>query len=356
MESKYKYKIETDKEPTQFIVYKAIIPSERIYIGITSKSLGDRISEHAYTAFTLNKQYPMARSIRKYNIINIQWSIVDYANSWEDLCELEKYWIKELNTYINDEDSNGLNVTKGGEGAFDYKYTDEQLKKISISRKLYYKEHPEVLIEISIKFKKYYSNPNNIKVSTEKRKINFENNPEIRIKMSNSRKQHFLIRENREKASISQGGRSFSVYKKVVNEFIGKWISQTLCAKDLNLNQTKINQCLMNNNHESKGYIFIFDDENTEENLNDKLNYVKKTSKVFNVYKKEDNSFVMTSHNQHDCARILDIKNEGIYSCLNKRTKKHKGYLFYYLDDDPNLNVNKKSPSEKEVIFNAKSW
>lgn len=38
-----------------FIIYKAVSPSNKIYIGITSKSLSDRKSVHKYDAIIAKK-------------------------------------------------------------------------------------------------------------------------------------------------------------------------------------------------------------------------------------------------------------------------------------------------------------
>jgi hypothetical protein len=59
--------------------------------------------------------------------------------------------------------------------------------------------------------------------------------------------------------------------------------------------------------------------------------------KEFNVYKKEDNSFGMNFHTQKECSELLNIHVAGIRNCLKGRAKSIKGYLFYYIEEDPNL-------------------
>lgn len=127
-EKKIKPKIrveKTTKSKTKFIVYKAQSPSNRMYIGITSVPLKRRIYRHVYSAITQNKQYAFSRAIRKYGIDNIEWEIIDYAKDYNELLELEKYWIKKLNTVV----PNGYNLTSGGEGTFGYHLTEDQQAK-----------------------------------------------------------------------------------------------------------------------------------------------------------------------------------------------------------------------------------
>jgi len=290
--SKYKYVIETEKESTKFIVYKATTPSKRIYIGITTQRMKTRITEHVSSAFTMKRQYPFARSIRKYGINNIKFSIIDYANSLEELYIFEQYWIKELNTCINDIDSNGLNITRGGAGSGD-------------AVKQFYINHPEKVIEVSNKLKEYFKD-----------------------------------REHREKHSISTGGRPFFVYNRFTGEYVGRWINCNLCTEDLNLHRKPIQRCLTKESKYSGDYIFIYEDDYSDDELEIRLQNARNNMqrlKLFNVYKEADNSFIMTSNNQAECARILGLDSQYINKCLRGKNKQHKGHLFYYPENDPNL-------------------
>lgn len=61
---------------------------------------------------------------------------------------------------------------------------------------------------------------------------------------------------------------------------------------------------------------------------------IKKGSTCFNVYNYNTGNFVGAWINHRECARILNIPPEGIWSCLNKRAKSHKGYIFIDAKED----------------------
>lgn len=314
-EIQIKYTINTNKKPTSFIVYKAQSPSNKTYIGITSKTLEKRIRCHIHSALKVNIQYAFARAIRKYKK-KISWEIIDYANSWEELCELEKYWINKLNTF----GSNGYNLTLGGEGSYGYIKTEEQIKNSKNA------------------VNKYFSIPENREKASQILKKIYKDNPEKRVKMSNTLKEYYSVLENREKAAVSHGLKPFNVYKKDTGEFVGQWISQQLCVEDLNfLSHSQVSCYLSGKYKNANGYIFIYVSDDIYNNFQDLLNSQRNKFKTFNVYKKEDNSFVMTNDNKTECATLLNLDPSAIIKCLKCKIKSHKGYLFYYLDNDPNL-------------------
>ena len=110
------------------------------YIGYTTKTLGERIKIHLYKSrCKTNKHYfylfPLA--IRKYGIENFKWEILCECSSIEECCEMEKFYIRTINTIT----PNGYNLTEGGNGGIQ---SDETKEKISFSLKKYYSEnkHP----------------------------------------------------------------------------------------------------------------------------------------------------------------------------------------------------------------------
>ena len=391
----YKYEIITNKEETRYKIYKAITPSGRIYVGMTGKIITDRISGHVYTAIKENKQYPFSRSIRKYGIENIKWYIIDYANSDKEMRELEIYWIKELNTYIRNKGSNGLNLTPGGEGVIGYKYNLKERKELSERRKIYYIEHPEAREESSKRLKNLRNDPkfdknrreafeeftkDSIRMESMKQACRqvYDNNPELRehmIDVANERwshpenkekhseimqqyyikhpetlekskeglKQYLEVyikdRDLREKSSISHGAKPFNVYNKLTGQFIGQWISLTLCSEDLEVKLGNLKRCLSSKTSYAYDYILIYIDEDNEQELQKRIEKAKKNErfKQFNVYKKEDDSFIMSLNSLKKCSEILSIPKNNIGKCLYGKLKQTHGYLFYYPENDPFL-------------------
>lgn len=105
----------------KYIVYKITNQiNNKSYIGITTRSLEERWSEHLKEAFNPNsKQYNtiFKKALRKYNVDSWKKEIIDLsAKSLNELKEKEKYWIEFYNTYAFSENSKGYNSTFGGDG------------------------------------------------------------------------------------------------------------------------------------------------------------------------------------------------------------------------------------------------
>lgn len=97
--------------------------NDKKYVGITSVGYKERYKQHKLTAKNeYDKRgknqsgYPLYNSMRKYGIDNFELTLLEKVDTFERACELEKKYIKELNTYINAKNNRGYNQTKGGEG------------------------------------------------------------------------------------------------------------------------------------------------------------------------------------------------------------------------------------------------
>jgi len=78
-----------------FYIGKSVNPKERFY-------------KHKYNASQTNSQTHLYRAMRKYGTDNFSMSILDEANSTEELDDKEKMWINKLDPKYN--------MTKGGDG------------------------------------------------------------------------------------------------------------------------------------------------------------------------------------------------------------------------------------------------
>ena len=102
-----------------FIVY--VITNKvngKQYVGITSTDIKSRIQHHiseAYNKNSINYNNPFKRAIRKYGMDNFEIEIKYENLTCEEAQKLEITTIKELNTYILNENSNGYNATFGGD-------------------------------------------------------------------------------------------------------------------------------------------------------------------------------------------------------------------------------------------------
>lgn len=74
------------------------------------------------------------KAIRKYGKENFDWQIIYQSkDSKHCLKSMEEYFIKENNSYIYFNNSNGYNMTLGGEGMLGFKHSEKSKIKNSVS-------------------------------------------------------------------------------------------------------------------------------------------------------------------------------------------------------------------------------
>lgn len=109
------------------IIYKATNKKNgKIYIGQTSRTLKERMSEHIrhnLTAFD--------KALQKYGIESFTVEQIDTANSIDELNEKEKYWIAKYNSVL----PNGYNMCAGGDNTLGYHHREESKQKMSTVKK-----------------------------------------------------------------------------------------------------------------------------------------------------------------------------------------------------------------------------
>lgn len=101
------------------IIYKCTFPNSKVYIGQTKRTLYERQNEHKRHSNNKNSPLyntPIYNAIRKYGYENLEWEIIDSANSQEELDNKERHWIEIYNSYLYSENSNGYNLDTGGVG------------------------------------------------------------------------------------------------------------------------------------------------------------------------------------------------------------------------------------------------
>lgn len=98
----------------------------KIYIGITNQGSGARYRHHWYES-RIGEPSPIHRSMAKYGEDNFTLEIIDFAETYKELKEKEKFWIKKFNST----DRNiGYNLTEGGDGTFGRMHSEETKEKI----------------------------------------------------------------------------------------------------------------------------------------------------------------------------------------------------------------------------------
>lgn len=100
----------------------------KVYIGKTSLSVEKRFQQHINDSKKERfEKRPLYDAIRKYGIDNFSVDIVETNISDEEINDKEIFYIKENNSYIGFENSNGYNATLGGDSR---KYKDFSVENI----------------------------------------------------------------------------------------------------------------------------------------------------------------------------------------------------------------------------------
>lgn len=97
----------------------------RGYIGVTSRTIKQRWSEHFYDARQGVKGMAISRAITKYGAENFSIEPICSARSWQDICAMEAVLIMQNGTRA----PNGYNLSDGGEGPFGVKRTAESVER-----------------------------------------------------------------------------------------------------------------------------------------------------------------------------------------------------------------------------------
>ena len=103
----------------------------KVYIG-QARNIEKRWKEHKNNIKICDQV--LYRAMRKHGFENFSFEILMLCE--EDLLNLmEKYYIEKYNSYIHAENSNGYNMTTGGEGNKGYKHTKKSKQKMKGQRK-----------------------------------------------------------------------------------------------------------------------------------------------------------------------------------------------------------------------------
>lgn len=98
----------------------------KVYIGITNQGSGARYRHHWYES-RIGEPSPIHRSMAKYGEDNFTLEIIDFADTYDELKEKEKYWIREYDSMNREK---GYNLTEGGDGTFGKIHSEETKDKI----------------------------------------------------------------------------------------------------------------------------------------------------------------------------------------------------------------------------------
>lgn len=94
-------------------IYKITSPSNKVYIGQSTKSVEDKIHSYVLCERYTKSKRKIVVAIKKYGWKNMHFEIIDEDATWskEELNAREIFWISHYNSI-----SDGYNMTTGGDG------------------------------------------------------------------------------------------------------------------------------------------------------------------------------------------------------------------------------------------------
>lgn len=114
-----------------YTIYKATNKHNgKVYIGF-SKNWPQRINGHNYDRRYGNSSHKaFYNAIQQYGWDSFEWKAIYQSLDFEHtLTEMEPYFINEYRSWVRFEDSNGYNITRGGEGTTGWKRSPELIEQ-----------------------------------------------------------------------------------------------------------------------------------------------------------------------------------------------------------------------------------
>lgn len=107
----------------------------KVYVGYDS-NWPKRKHEHRYNSLHTESNQVFYNAIRKYGWDNFEWSVIYQSEDAEHTLKvMENHFIEQYRSYVHYPDSNGYNMTLGGEGTIGCVLTEETRQKISAALK-----------------------------------------------------------------------------------------------------------------------------------------------------------------------------------------------------------------------------
>lgn len=101
--------------------------SGKCYIGQSIQKPNQRRLEHIHSSRHTNRTYHFSNAIKKYGVDAFDWEVLEYADSLDELNELEEKYIEKYDS-IN----SGYNIREGGNNKL---HSEESKKRMSEAQK-----------------------------------------------------------------------------------------------------------------------------------------------------------------------------------------------------------------------------
>lgn len=267
----------------------------------------------------------------KYGEDNFSFDVIEEC-PYDDLDEREEYWIRELNTYVNYENSNGYNLTVGGGGT-----------------KIY---HPVLQFDLKGNFIAEWDSPRHASIETG---IDIQG---IQGSVSKSYKHGrgyiWIYKEDYVDKSSLDWYMDRKCYRTVLQydrdaNLVKTWDS--LAEAERGTGWKNIVNCLLHNIYTTHGYVFVYEDEGI---IVDKEYCDFAFTRINNIcnhpfYQLDKDGNIVKRYN---CLResIEDGYNERMVNeCCRELRDKYKGYLWCYVE-----NIDKYTKEYCNEIINRK--
>lgn len=232
------------------IVYLISFPNKKKYIGITTTSFKERKQSHISHRNSSN--LPVHNALAKHKD-RVTWEIIDKGDNWNELKKMEIKYIKKYKSHISE---NGYNLTIGGDGTVGYKHSDESKLRNSERRKEHFKDAKNRKKQSKAGIIAHHENPKLAKEHSRFQTKRFKDQGE-RDRVAEGMRKYLSKKENLERHSRVRGGKEFFVMDTEGN-VIAEYLIQAECAREMNLQHSKINLCLKGKRKTHGGYIFKY--------------------------------------------------------------------------------------------------
>jgi len=305
----------------KYVVYKVINKiNGKLYIGKTY-NFEKRKREHFCD---INDDLPFHRALKKYGKENFEWEIIDTAETEKEILKKEIYWIKKLNTCIHSKNSNGYNITLGGNGGVSWN------------------SRPVIQFDLNGEYVEEYLSCSHASAETGIGRHNIGNSANGIAKRAGNFQWRYKDDCKGMKIEPIEKNKSCRCKEIIQLDLDGNYINAFGSVKDasksLSIKRSVISNCLIKNSSTAGGYQWIYkkDYDPTE-------NYKYKGIRLGNGIVQLNDSWEIINHfrNCSEAARYLG-ESEKLHKLIHKRLKENKkcrGFYWRKYDDYIKLNM-----------------
>ena len=211
------------------------------YVGITTDTLENRFTTHKSAART-GSELHLHRAIRKHGEENFSINLLEECADVETMKTRETFWIDELGTLQIL--GKGYNMTRGGDGVFGYRHTDDARRRMSENRSG----------EKNHNFGKAWGRKGTL---SEKAK------QKISEKLTGRKIHNDDSKRKIGEATAIRKRKSVSAFDKMGN-FVATYASLREGAEAVHGNANKISECLCGHRKTHKGYVWKYETLNSQ--------------------------------------------------------------------------------------------